>query len=573
MPLLAGSGCRRWIGAAFAGVLLMTAPAAAQDARIHYVDQGPQWTPEARNQYYSQNEGSRLIPLAWLRGLRQTDGTPFLASLERYGFLPNPDPANRAGLPVGFTRAGSPQGAMIGMTCSACHVRQIVVDQATYRIDGGPAIVDFAAFTSGLDDAVHRALADDASFKTFAQNVLGATAADETASQQLHAEVRIWWVRFHALVAGSLPDKRPWGPTRLDAISVIYNFLAGLDAGPPPTYVAPGNIQKGDAPVRYPFLWNVRHQDHTQWTGVADFGNDELATARSLSEIFGVFAQFRPVETPGAVSALNRSYLLHNSTYFDGFKAIDGLMDRMGAPKWPWPVDTALADKGKAIFARPTSQGGCVDCHGQTKGVPRPPVEDTWKTPIVDVGTDTRAWQVLLRTGGTGSFEGASVPGAIPPIKAQDLSLNLLKVSVAGTLVDKKAKSALDHPLPTLAVTAFAASKAEPTDGKPLPPANRYEARVLYGVWAAAPYLHNASVPTLADLLKPAAERPKDFKIGPNYDAAAVGMATQQTAFDFTLHATGCDDRNSGDSNCGHDYGTSLPANDKKALLEYLKTL
>ena len=33
-----------------------------------------------------------------------------------------------------------------------------------------------------------------------------------------------------------------------------------------------------------------------------------------------------------------------------------------------------------------------------------------------------------------------------------------------------------------------------------------YEARVLYGIWAAAPYLHNGSVPTLEDLLKPASE-------------------------------------------------------------------
>jgi hypothetical protein len=37
---------------------------------------------------------------------------------------------------------------------------------------------------------------------------------------------------------------------------------------------------------------------------------------------------------------------------------------------------------------------------------------------------------------------------------------------------------------------------------------------VLYGVWAAAPYLHNGSVPTLEDLLKPVAERPKSFKVG-----------------------------------------------------------
>jgi hypothetical protein len=31
--------------------------------------------------------------------------------------------------------------------------------------------------------------------------------------------------------------------------------------------------------------------------------------------------------------------------------------------------------------------------------------------------------------------------------------------------------------------------------------------------------------------------------------------------------------RNSGNSRCGHNYGTSFSAADKKALLEYLKSL
>ena len=37
--------------------------------------------------------------------------------------------------------------------------------------------------------------------------------------------------------------------------------------------------------------------------------------------------------------------------------------------------------------------------------------------------------------------------------------------------------------------------------------------------------------------------------------------------------ATGCDDLNSGNSNCGHEYGTTLSAANKRALLEYLKAL
>ena len=100
-----------------------------------------------------------------------------------------------------------------------------------------------------------------------------------------------------------------------------------------------------------------------------------------------------------------------------------------------------------------------------------------------------------------------------------------------------------------------------------------YEARVLEGIWATAPYLHNGSVPTLAELLKPAAERVSSFKIGPAYDTTNLGLAVDQTKFDYTLKTTDCSERNSGNSRCGHEFGTTLSPGDKKALLEYLKIL
>jgi hypothetical protein len=65
---------------------------------------------------------------------------------------------------------------------------------------------------------------------------------------------------------------------------------------------------------------------------------------------------------------------------------------------------------------------------------------------------------------------------------------------------------------------------------------------------------------------------PKSFKIGPAYDKTKVGLAIEQTKFDYTLNTTDCSDRNSGNSRCGHEIGTQLPPEEKKALLEYLKT-
>ena len=112
--------------------------------------------------------------------------------------------------------------------------------------------------------------------------------------------------------------------------------------------------------------------------------------------------------------------------------------------------------------------------------------------------------------------------------------------------------------------------KAPPS---PATPSYPYESRVLEGIWAVAPYLHNGSVPSLAELLTPSDKRVTAFKVGPAYDLDKVGLAVEQTKFNFTYKTTDCSNRNSGNSHCGHDYGTTFTDAEKKALLEYLKSL
>ena len=65
-------------------------------------------------------------------------------------------------MPIGFTVSGPSGSEFIGMTCSACHTRQITVDNIAYRVDGGPAIVDFQSFLADLDTAVNTVLTNEA---------------------------------------------------------------------------------------------------------------------------------------------------------------------------------------------------------------------------------------------------------------------------------------------------------------------------------------------------------------------------------------------------------------------------
>lgn len=104
-----------------------------------------------------------------------------------------------------------------------------------------------------------------------------------------------------------------------------------------------------------------------------------------------------------------------------------------------------------------------------------------------------------------------------------------------------------------------------------------YLAGPLDGIWARAPYLHNGSVPSLAALLQPPAERPKTFYRGSRrYDTARLGWRfeqPQEAGRTLFLYRT-VDERGQpipGNSNAGHPY--SVPAEEQADLIEYLKTL
>jgi hypothetical protein len=119
----------------------------------------------------------------------------------------------------------------------------------------------------------------------------------------------------------------------------------------------------------------------------------------------------------------------------------------------------------------------------------------------------------------------------------------------------------------------------------------------LDGLWLRAPYLHNGSVPTLEALLSPPPERPQMFLRGSDiYDPRAVGFVSDPARVDpaawphlfcYVTDAAAladcpagapemngaCDDGPCrGNGNGGHLYGTALPADEKRALIEHLKT-
>lgn len=609
-----------------AGALLaacLTCPPSGQ--ATERLDQGAAWTAPAWNDFYTRDQGSRLMPFAWMQALKLPDGSGFLDDdLARYGYLPNLESPD--GLPVGFNTGDYDDVTYVGMTCAACHTREITVEDTAYRVDGGPAIVDFQSFLADIDTAMGTVVGEPTAFDAFAAAVLGA-APPRYATRMLRSEVETWYRRWHTITEGSLPVDHPWGPSRLDAVGMIFNRLTGLDIGPASNdYIIAENIRIADAPTRYPFLWNASIQDKTQWPGFADNGSNLLGLARNLGEVYGVFGILHPVD-----KWIYINFLDQNSANFEGLWRLEELIQKIGPPRWAWKVDAGLAVTGEEIFNRATADGGCVACHGIKPGTPRLTNPDTWATPIQDVGTDTREYDTLAWTAKTGVLEGSkSLSGELG---AEESSFKILSTVVVRSILQKAIMGLVDlttsdeFSLPSgtgdriaalhekamglLTDPRFAdlkgafqsnlhdlltggdtqATETTETETQTVqteavdttqPGAYRdcgqtepycYESRVMEGIWAAAPYLHNGSVPTLWDLLLPADQRPASFMIGPAYDLEKVGLAASQPVFDFTLETTDCSERNSGRSRCGHEFGTWLTVDEKKALLEYLKTL
>lgn len=103
-------------------------------------------------------------------------------------------------------------------------------------------------------------------------------------------------------------------------------------------------------------------------------------------------------------------------------------------------------------------------------------------------------------------------------------------------------------------------SRFEPVQGYYAPP--------LDGIWVTAPFFHNGSVPTLAAVLDSSLRTstwPMAFG-DDDFDPDSVGWRTDHAGEAYDTSQPGL-------SNRGHTFGDELDPGDRRALLEYLKTL
>jgi hypothetical protein len=571
--------------------LAQPAAGAAATPALQFAQQG--WTAGNRETFYTTSQGSRMIPYPWFKALRRLDAdAPFAGDqLARYGYLANDKSAkNPEGLPVGFVIDGDTKTGFLGMTCAACHTSEIEYQKAgvtqRLRIDGAPATANFQLFLTDLEAAAKATIADNNRLAQFAQSVLGASPSPAKVAT-LKTDFGAWVKQFSAFMDASLPASSPWGPGRLDAFGMIFNRVAARDLG------IDANFKVADAPVSYPFLWNASRQDKTQWNGGVPNGLFIHALSRNTGEVFGVFADFSPKKLTDTPRLIDYG---KNSVKFSGLQQLEEKIAVLQAPPWPFgELKQDLVDRGRVKFAEK-----CGGCH-EEKILPH----GTWLTPVQAVGTDPRMFLNAERSSQSGMLAGALSPNP-PGSRLADpaLTSNILATAVVGALLNE----AFSLP-PKLNSGVLQAIKkdlhdlAPDSQNKPLallllqpstrdnlkthieqrlsqmfrPPAPggppAYEARVLHGIWATAPYLHNGSVPNLWELLLPANQRSTSFMVGNKmYDVKNVGYVTDSSPFKDGKLVVGAG-AEPGNSNAGHEFGADLSEDDRWALIEYLKQL
>lgn len=582
-------------------------------------------TPEQKETFYHLSQGSEILPWTLLTAVDVADPgstKPFVENLERFGLMP--DPARHDGLPVGLTVSSNPFTFgmnFVGITCAACHVGELRHGGKAVRVDGAPNMFNMQLFYSQAVEALMAAAHDRGKmwralkrlgrqdyerYGIAAPFIRPATLVYYGANVLLHRDRLDARLELISVIRVAKEQRNPEHPTsgfgRLDAFDGTRNFLftrlrkADVEGN---FEVNKANMVKLDAAVKFPSLWSRKAQppesvegyrDQPQrfprvW-GFKDYDwvewtiNTNTVMERNITETLGAGATV--ILDPERTSSLFESSIPVKKLH-----KLEWLAYYIDPPRWPTavfgPIKPDLAAAGETSF-----RTRCAGCHeyGDNRRTPTGLIRLRGLRPDI-VGTDpTVALRISCPVPDIGAL-------AIPPSSFTAEDSQLLKdcagvkagAAFNGYSFARTVQAAVD----SIKQKAYAAAGIDVTQQEAMedvdrrgkvvwrdtlldtqPPYGPYAARPLYGVWAAAPYLHNGSVPTLYDLLLPPEQRPKKFALGGrDYDPVKLGFAVSTTCDqqDCLIDTT-----RTGDGNGGHLWGTDLSEPDRMALLEYLKT-
>ncbi len=355
------------------------------------------------------------------------DGDNFLAPVGLFHDERLPDYPVARGIGWSGLARDDPNGAVYyaSFTCGACHIGRVRTDSGMEYMDGGVnAHFNLAAYRVRAQQTVAK-IAGDAGSQD--DKVSRSTGAILAALDQVHGEDSNFFYGNYSFAGRKFDaayEKRQIALFKQDAQSIVKRFMGRT-------------------------------------------GLESQAYGALLNKNYSGFGP----ETDIRIAAF-----------------AEGLLENLPAPVYPFSVDMARAEKGRALYEQ-----NCAGCHKPHNGSVYP-----------GIGTNSGRAHVASETitaAATHSFplicapdKGVDMPGTGEVKPCAEFE----GVSLVG-----RAEMAMMDPDQHLA----------------------YNALPLGGIWAQAPYLHNGSVPTLYHLLVPQ-ERPAVFmKSRLDYDTELVGFS------------------------------------------------
>ncbi|HEX8029305.1 MAG TPA: di-heme-cytochrome C peroxidase [Vicinamibacterales bacterium] len=505
------------------------------------------------DRFYHLSQGSQVMPYDWFINLEQGDNTEKLtgdAFMSRFRFIPSrKSDVNPDALQIGFAKDDPDpiNGSVnMGVTCAACHTAQITYKGASMLVNGGPGQIDFDKFVA----AMYASLAITANSPLKADRFARAVLKDKF-SIRAAADL---WVDVQASIARTAQQKAEEALSnrnrKEESTEGGFGRIDALGAGGNSLYRRLGtqNLRALNAPVKALPLWYATDYDWVQTNG-----SIRSPLHRNVIESLAVNAS---LVFPGD-KAKNNQFLA--SSRLKNMVELEKLMSTFSAPKWPEDVLGKL-DQARIARGETHYKNLCASCH-------EPKIE---ATPLSDDAAAVRGDKRYLVV----SLHHVDAIGT-DPTDAVNFARRTLDATAIGMKADTPGANIIAMVLGGIVTRGLDDLKITGTERDQwignrenlLRACEAYPARPLAGYWAAGPYLHNGSIPTLYDLLTPAAQRPKEFFTGNlEFDPVKVGRVTTdfQGSFLFKTNITG-------NSNAGHEFGTTLSQEEKMDLIEFLK--
>lgn len=475
---------------------------------------------------FSQKDGVPFIILKLLPKLAPEEWGSANNFLDVAGlFLDERDPTYPIARGFGWTGLAreDPNGGVdyAGMSCSACHIGRVRLDDGSLRyLDGGVnAQFNLVQYRVRVINTIRKITTGAA---TLDEKVERATQAILSALDKIHAEDRNYFYKNYTFAGRRFDaayEARQIELFKQDAAAIVGKYLAraGLEFFSLLDLIYK-NYKGGEEQMAQGFggmadatgLSASMAYAAAEARGGSPNPKTDLPPTPGIADVMAVWEQSKRLPRWSA----DHTQLVDGGGQWNGdipipiFRSLaaeltlefgpdidlrvaafsEDLLRDLPAAVYPFPVDLTLAKKGAALFDE-----NCAPCHRPHNGK------------VYDLGADLGRARAVSETIAKNARD--NFAKICPPTK-------IIEMPPSGDRIAPCAKfegvSLENH-----ADLFIADSKKH----------EGYNALPLDGAWAQAPYLHNGSVPTLYHLLVPR-ERPAAFVKGRlDYDKKLVGFS------------------------------------------------